>query len=825
VGPKLKMNRGPSSSGTSRVLSKPSSPRANNGLDNENDDLILRTGEELGANVGASRGATTSSSQGSGKGHPRDDEEMSDASSSTYTILDSLGSGTFGQVVSVASNSDGHTKALKVIKNHPAYFHQAHVEIGILRTLNTKCAGKPGSSTIVDLVDYFVCHNHLCLVFELLGMNLYELLRKNKFKGLHLGAIRGMMKQLLGALDLLRDAHVVHCDIKPENILLCKDNSFQVKLVDFGSACFQNRTVYQYIQSRFYRSPEVFLGMPYGMPIDMWSLGCVAAELFLGLPIFPGSSEYDLLSRICETIGTPPADMLGRAPNTNKFFTRVDVGFNDSSSSLASTSDETSSSKYKLMSLREFEARTGKRTAMGKKYFKYTEFSDIIASIPYKASTLDPSDEEAVEEEKRQRMVERSSFYDLLTGMMEIDPSQRWTPSQALQHPFITGEPFEGPFSPETIPERTTAEEREELQRVAAKEAARVSSGSPVKKKKKQDVQETPQPPKRGMVPPTPPVAPVGGLAAAFAAGSSSVSPQVLNSIHGDGFNSAAMLQAHAQANAVAAVMAMSPGGIPMSPGGGLGGGYPPFMVGSAGGSGPGSLNSASSMISGSFIGSPHATNSAAMHPLHFGLSPPTHQLSSMGLSTSHQVRVAQAAAAVQLPPASPLGPRGSFLSRGSEARNFKPGSSFTGNFTTWNASASSSRDNLKTLQTVHESLTSPPSASPSPVQEDDEDHAEGADWDPTFDKMLDDEKPTTQDSLTGSPSMAAPLANSIPMPKRSVPQNGTNAAAHMPVGSAPNFIVPGQFSVSPNSAFEMNKPPKFPPKHKGSNGTGEGSS
>ncbi|ABO98338.1 predicted protein, partial [Ostreococcus lucimarinus CCE9901] len=416
--------------GQSRVLSKPSSPRSNDGRDNANDDLIIRTGEELGERVGT-----------------------------TYTVLDSLGSGTFGQVVAAASSADGQTRALKVIKNHPAYFHQAHVEIGILRTLNTKCGDRPSGSVIVDLMDYFVCHNHLCLVFELLGMNLYELLRKNKFKGLHLGAIRGMMKQLLGALDLLRDAHVVHCDIKPENILLCRDDSFQVKLVDFGSACFQNRTVYQYIQSRFYRSPEVFLGMSYGMPIDMWSLGCVAAELFLGLPIFPGSSEYDLLSRICETIGTPPADMLAKAPNTNKFFTRVDIGFDESSSSLASSSGG-GTSRYKLLSLREFEARSGRRAAMGKKYFKYTEFSDIIASIPYQSSKVDPNDHAAVDAEKKARMVERSAFYDLLTGMMEIDPAVRWTPAQALKHPFITGEPFDEPFAPKPIPERTTPEER-----------------------------------------------------------------------------------------------------------------------------------------------------------------------------------------------------------------------------------------------------------------------------------------------------------------------------------------------------------------------------
>jgi dual specificity protein kinase YAK1 len=71
-----------------------------------------------------------------------------------------------------------------------------------------------------------------------------------------------------------------------------KDN-VSLKVIDFGSACFEGHYVFHYIQSRYYRSPEVLLGLPYDSAIDMWSLGCIAAELFLGIPIFPGNSEYD----------------------------------------------------------------------------------------------------------------------------------------------------------------------------------------------------------------------------------------------------------------------------------------------------------------------------------------------------------------------------------------------------------------------------------------------------------------------------------------------------------------------------------------------------
>ena len=788
------MHHGSSSSGTSRVLSKPSSPRANNGLDNENDDLILRVNDELGARVSSA----PMGRHGRENFDARDDEDDDASASTRYRIVDSLGSGTFGQVVACESSADGKTRALKVIKNHPAYFHQAHVEIGILRTLNTRCADKPASGVSVELLDYFICHNHLTLVFELLGMNLYELLRKNKFKGLHLGAIRGMMKQLLGALDLLRDAHVVHCDIKPENILLTSNNSFQVKLVDFGSACFQNRTVYQYIQSRFYRSPEVFLGMPYGMPIDMWSLGCVAAELFLGLPIFPGSSEYDLLARICETIGTPPSEMLSKAPNANKFFTRVDIGFGESSSSLNSGG----TSRYKLFSLREYESRTGKRTAMGKKYFKYTEFSDIIASVPYQSSFVDPNDAHAVDEEKKARMLERSSFYDLLTGMMEIDPNHRWTPAQALGHPFITNEPFETPYTPEHIPERTTPQEREALQRVAAKEAALVSAGSPAKKKKTKQPTIAEEPPTPVTPTPVGPSAiPVGGLAAALAASSSSstppvqpVTPNVVNPMVAEAFTGAMLqAQAAAHAHAAAAVAAMSPGGIPMSPGGGLGGGYPPFVVGSA--NALSSSYNSSSLLASSFIGSPHALNSAALHPLHFGVSPPTSAMSNMGLSTSQQTRAAQAATAVQLPPASPLSRGTSFLARGMQGaqaqrfHQFGAGSSYSGNISHFGRS---SAENLKTVKEIAVA-DSPPPHSPSPMEDD---HAEGADWDPTFGEMLDEEK-LTEARMNGH-NATAPQQITVP---------GLNRAAILPPQPYPIVGFPASTSVptfgqSPNSAF-----------------------
>ena len=91
------------------------------------------------------------------------------------------------------------------------------------------------------------------------------------------------------------------------------------QVIDFGSSCYEQQRIYTYIQSRFYRAPEVILGARYGLAIDMWSLGCIIAELLTGRPIFAGEDEADQIACIIEIQGIPPARVVEGGKRSSSF--------------------------------------------------------------------------------------------------------------------------------------------------------------------------------------------------------------------------------------------------------------------------------------------------------------------------------------------------------------------------------------------------------------------------------------------------------------------------------------------------------------------------
>jgi len=236
-----------------------------------------------------------------------------------YEILSILGKGSFGVVLKCFDWKTSQHVAIKLIRNKKRFHHQALVEVKILEHLRDRADGDAGQ-TMVTMTEYFYFRNHMCISFELLSINLYEFIKNNKFQGLTLSLIRRFALQMLVSLRYLKQEKVIHCDLKPENILLKQPNKSNIKIIDFGSSCFKDERIYTYIQSRFYRSPEVILGLPYDMAIDMWSFGCILAELYTGYPLFPGENEVEQLACIMEVIGVPPRHLIESSSRAKMFF-------------------------------------------------------------------------------------------------------------------------------------------------------------------------------------------------------------------------------------------------------------------------------------------------------------------------------------------------------------------------------------------------------------------------------------------------------------------------------------------------------------------------
>jgi len=235
-----------------------------------------------------------------------------------YEIIELLGKGSFGQVFKCKDHKTGNFVALKVIKNKKRFHQQAIVEVRVLDAIRK--IGKEGTAYVVEMLDYFSFRNHICLSFELLSITLYDFMRMNSFSGFSLSLIRKFAIQILLGMCLMQKLKIVHCDLKPENILLKHPTRSGIKIIDLGSGCFENEKIYTYIQSRFYRAPEIVFGIPYTCSIDVWSFGCILFELYTGNPLFPGESEGELLQLIMEVKGLPSKELIMRGMRWKMFF-------------------------------------------------------------------------------------------------------------------------------------------------------------------------------------------------------------------------------------------------------------------------------------------------------------------------------------------------------------------------------------------------------------------------------------------------------------------------------------------------------------------------
>ncbi|XP_015913642.1 homeodomain-interacting protein kinase 2 isoform X2 [Parasteatoda tepidariorum] len=354
-----------------------------------------------------------SSSSGSEGDYHLVQHEVLYSTNHQYEVLEFLGRGTFGQVVKCWKKGTNEIVAIKILKNHPSYARQGQIEVSILHKLSQEDADQ---YNFVRAFECFTHKSHTCLVFEMLEQNLYDFLKQNKFSPLALKCIRPILRQVLTALLKLKQLGLIHADLKPENIMLVdpKNQPLRVKVIDFGSASHVSKAVCStYLQSRYYRAPEIILGLPFCEAIDMWSLGCVIAELFLGWPLYPGSSEYDQIRYISQTQGLPTENMLNSATKTNRFFYR-EAGNNYPF--------------WRLKTPEEHEAETNIKSKEARKY--------IFNCLDDMAQVNVPNDLEG--RELAAEKIDRREFIDLLKRMLTLDQERRITPSEALNHMFTT---------------------------------------------------------------------------------------------------------------------------------------------------------------------------------------------------------------------------------------------------------------------------------------------------------------------------------------------------------------------------------------------------
>ncbi|OAL36103.1 hypothetical protein AYO20_04517 [Fonsecaea nubica] len=319
-----------------------------------------------------------------------------------YHVTQNLGRGMFSSVVRATDRRTGKAVAIKIVRNNETMRKAGTKEIDILKDI---AANDPEDKKhIIRLQRSFDHKGHLCMVFENLSMNLREVLKKfGRDVGINLKAIRAYAQQLFWGLSLLKKCQYIHADLKPDNILVNEARS-TLKICDLGSASpiTENATA-PYLVSRFYRAPEVILGIPYDYGIDMWSVGCTLFELYTGKILFTGRNNNGMLRAIMECRGKFPHKLLRRGTLTYEYFDDL-LNFR-----AQETDKVTGRTIIKVMDIKPKPVR------------------DL-------RSRLVPKDKRMNEQERK----ELDLFVDLLDRCLDLRPEKRITPNDALKHPFIS---------------------------------------------------------------------------------------------------------------------------------------------------------------------------------------------------------------------------------------------------------------------------------------------------------------------------------------------------------------------------------------------------
>ncbi|XP_040567436.1 serine/threonine-protein kinase PRP4 homolog [Lepeophtheirus salmonis] len=317
-----------------------------------------------------------------------------------YSVFGYTGQGVFSNVVRARDTARGNQEvAIKIIRNNELMHKSGLKELEILKRLND--ADPDDKYHCLRLFRHFFHKQHLCMSFEPLSMNLREILKKyGKNVGINIRAVRSYSTQLLYALRLLRKCSIIHGDIKPDNILVNETKS-TLKLCDFGSASHvADGEITPYLVSRFYRAPEIILGLKYDFNVDLWSVGATIYELYTGKILFPGHSNNEMLKLFMELKGKFPNKLIRRGQFRNQHF-------DDNCSFLFRDTDKVTQ-RDRIVTMSVINRSKG--------------LADIIST--QKGFSGNVSAE--------------GHLVDLLDKCLFLDPMKRPSLSSCLTHPFIT---------------------------------------------------------------------------------------------------------------------------------------------------------------------------------------------------------------------------------------------------------------------------------------------------------------------------------------------------------------------------------------------------
>ncbi|XP_070392477.1 dual specificity protein kinase CLK2 isoform X5 [Dermacentor albipictus] len=330
-----------------------------------------------------------------------------------YKIVTTLGEGTFGKVVKVIDMHTEQTMALKIIKNVEKYREAARLEINVLERLaKWDPSGKQSCSLCVKMLDWFDYHGHMCLAFEMLGLSVFDFLKDNHYQPYPIEQVRHIGYQLCYSVMFLHEKQLTHTDLKPENILFVnsdydisynakkkrdvrrvKDTS--IRLIDFGSATFDEEHHSTIVSTRHYRAPEVILELGWSQSCDVWSVGCILFELYLGVTLFQTHDNREHLAMMERILGPLP---------------------------------------YRMC--RKTNHQRGCRT----KYFYHgrLDWDEKSSAGRYVKENCKPLQRYLSMDDEASRQL-----FHLISQMLAYEPSQRITLREALDHPFFEPLPEE----------------------------------------------------------------------------------------------------------------------------------------------------------------------------------------------------------------------------------------------------------------------------------------------------------------------------------------------------------------------------------------------